>query len=226
MLNYYLLSIIFLCALSATAQELKNKFGEVYYTADLYKKDNQFVEGSPYLDVKFKPARINDLEATNLVRFDAVNHQVEIHVRGNSVMILDDSEPFTISLLDGSGNVYVNRKYRDENGEVKQSIFLRNRETDAFGLFEREQINFYKEVKAQGYQEHQPPQYKKERSTFYLLDKRGGNDILLELPTRSKKFVEHFPDRSKDVKDIIKEEKLDLYKAEDLIKVLEQYYGS
>jgi hypothetical protein len=223
--NFLLISLV-LAGFTTTSQELKNKFGEVYYTSDLYKKGNEFVEGSPYLDVQFKPARINDSEATKLVRFDALNHRVEVHVRANSVMILDDAEPYTISLLDGSNKVYVNGKYRDDKGAVKRSFFLRHRKTDQFCLLEKEEIKFYKSEKAQGYQDRKPPQYKKERSIFYLQHKKKRSNELVALPTRAKKFVGLFPDRSKELRDFIKNENLDLYLAEDLIEVLDYYFGS
>ena len=211
---------------AATAQELRNKFGEAYYTADLYKKDNPLVEGTPYLDEQFKPAKINQLEETKLVRLDALNHQAEILVRDNSVMVLDDSRPFTIRFLDGSGKVYVNREYTDENGVKGKSVFLRYHETGEFALYEREEIRFYKEVKAQGYQDYQPPQYRKERSTFYLLNKNEKDSLLVALPSRAKKFAESFPEGSKDLKNFIKEERLDPGEAQDLVRVLTYYFKS
>jgi len=206
------------------SQELKNKFGEVYYTPDFYKTEYQEAEGTPYLDEQFKPARINDIKETQLVRFDAVKDQVELMAGGNSVMILDEAEPCVISMLDGSEFRYRTKSYFDGNGVVKKSFFRLIYDGDDFELYLKESKKFYKEVKPQAYQEGSPAQFRMESVVFYVNDFRGDKTVLIELPDRLNKFVDLFPDVSREMKEFIKGQRLDLDQGQDLVAIFHHYY--
>lgn len=224
--NSWLLLTALLLSIPIVSQELKNKFGENYYTPALYKQEYKAAEGSPYLDEQFKPAKINNIEEARLVRFDAMNNQVEIMVKGNSVMILDDSEPYTIAMEDGSKKVYRIKSYTGKKGDKVRSFFQLLYEVGAIELYLKEEKRFYKEVKAQGYQDSQPAQFKKEPDTFFITDFVDNTDVLLEVPNRVNKFVELFAPRSKEMKEYIKDGKLELNKKDDLILIFTEYFGN
>ncbi len=215
MLLFFLVSI---------SQELKNKYGEVYYTRDNYKSIYKAVEGSPYLDEAFKPARINDIKETQLVRFDAVKDQVELMSRGNSVMILDDTAPYLIRMLDGSDDSYRTKSYIDDGGDVKTSFFKVIHERDDFDLYLKESKKYYEEVKPQAYQDGRPAQFRLEPGIFYVNDFPGGKEVLIEVPGRLNKFLGLFPEASKEMKEFIKKQKLDLDQGQDLVEIFEHYF--
>jgi len=219
-----ILPIILLFFLVSYSQELKNKFGEVYYTRDNYKSIYKAVEGSPYLDEAFKPARINDIKETQLVRFDAVKDQVELMAGGNSVMILDDMAPYLIKMLDGSDDSYSNRSYIDDQGGVKTSFFKIIHKEDNFDLYLKESKKYYEEVRPQAYQEGKPAQFRLEPGIFYVNDFPGDREVLIEVPGRLNKFLGLFPEASKEMKEFIKKQKLDLDHGQDLVKIFEHYF--
>lgn len=226
MRNYCFFLLVLLIGLNARSQELKNKFGENYYTPDLYQKEYKEAEGSPYLNEEFKPARINNIEEIKLVRFDALNDQVEIMVKNNSLMILDDSQPYTISMLDGSKKLYKTKSYLYDKGENKTSFFELIYENDEFELYKKERIRFYKEKEAQPYQESQPANFKKDPNTFYINNFAGNNNILIQLSNKTNRFIEIFPEDSAEMKRYIKEEKLDLDQTDDLIQIFRYYFDN
>lgn len=205
--------------------ELRGNLGDVYYSADLYKTKYNSPGGSPYLNENFTPAKINDISITKLVRFDAFESRVEIMVDDNKVVILPDSEPYTITLLDGSDKVFITKGYIDEKGIAKTSFFELIANNENYRLYLKEEIKFEKAVKEQGYQEGKPAMFKKQKETYYISDIKGHSDQLLKIPYKSKNFLELFPDHSKKLKTFIKENKLKIDKGDDLIEIFEFYFN-
>lgn len=224
MRNYSFFLLVLLFCFIVRSQELKNKFGENYYTRGLYQKEYKEAKGSPYLNEEFKPAKINNIEEIILVRFDALNDQVEIMAKNNSFMILDNSRPYTISVLDGSKKRYKTKSYLHDKGENKTSFFEIIYENDEFELYKKERIRFYKEKEAQPYQESQPANFKKDPNTYYINNFAGKNNILIQLSNKTNRFIEIFPEGSAEMKRYIKEEKLDLDQTDDLIHIFRYYF--
>ena len=228
MINNYLITLLILAfSLNSYSQNdfLRNRQGDVYYDTNQYKAKYNNPEGSPYLDDDFTQAQINEIEETQFVRFNAYEGKIEAKVSANQVVELDMSDTFTILLKDGSGKVYETHSYIDSKGNVRYSFFERIRVTDGYTLYVKEQIKYSKAVKAEAYKEAQPATFKKDDSAFFINDLWKGSEDLVELPERSKSFLELFPNQAKSLKSFIKQEKLKLNERQDLIRILDHIFA-
>lgn len=205
-------------------QELRNRFGDVYYGANLYKTNYNAFEGSPYLNEEFTPAKINDVSETKLVRFDAFEDRVEIRVSENKVVILQVSEPYVISLLDGSDRVFETKKYLDDKGNTTTAFFELIANQKHYKLYLKEKIKFSKAEKAQGYGKAKPARFKKQNGIYYITDFIAPSGQLIRIPSKVKSFVAFFPNSSKPVRKFIKDNKLKIDKGDDLVKIFDFYF--
>ena len=214
------------CFESMCAQQLRNEeFGTVYYEPNLYKTKYKALNGSPYLDEAFTAARINDRDETHFVRFDAVEGVVEVQLAEDRVIALDNSIPYTITLLNGTDQVYETHKYINPKGD-KVSTFLQVvHSSENFTLFVRENKKYFKEVKAQGYAAAEPAGFKKTQAQFYIRDKRSASGSAVPLPSKSKEFREFFENDAGRMKNYIKANKLSISESEDLIAIFDYYFG-
>ena len=207
-------------------QELRTQFGDVYYAADLYKTKYKALESTPYLNEVFTPAKINNISKTKMVRFDAFEDRVEVMVNAKKVVILQDSQSYSISLLDGSDKLYETKRYRDEKGNLKTSFFELIAHKDNYTLYLKEKIKIFKAEKAQGYEASKPAMFKKQKTTYYITDFKGQSEQLFRIPTKVKAFVAFFPSRSKPVRMFMKDNKLKIDKGDDLAKIFDFYFDN
>ena len=208
------------------AQQLRNEeFGTVYYEPNLYKTKYNVPNGSPYLDEAFTAARINDRGETHFVRFDAVEGVVEVQITPDRVIALDNSIPYTISLLNGTDHIYETHEYINQKGD-KVSTFLQVlHSTENYTLFVRENKKFFKEVKAQGYAAAEPAGFKKAQDQFYIRDKRKASGSVVPVPSKLKDFREFFEDDAAGIKSFIKANKLSISDRQDLVAIFDYYFG-
>lgn len=206
-------------------QRLLSEFGNDYYSPDLYYNKYDAPEGSPYLDDTFLPARINDIKETQLVRLDAYEGRVEVKLSPSRVVILDSETYYLIALNDGSDRVFETLGYLDNKGESKYSFFERMYEGDNYKLYRREIAKYFKEEKAQGYQEAKPARFKLTDKVFYIKHNPEASAKLVEIPDRLKDFRKSFPEQEKAIRDLIKKENLKLDKADDLTRIFDLYYS-
>ncbi|ALM07991.1 hypothetical protein SB49_09400 [Sediminicola sp. YIK13] len=225
-MKYFLILGFLLLNLTAHAQiELRGDLGDVYYSKDLYKTTYNSPEGSPYLNENFTPAKINDINETKLVRFNAYEDRIEVMVEENKVIVLPDTQTYTISLLDGSNKVFETKNYLDEKGNLKNSFFELIVIKEKHSLYLKEKIEFTKAVKAQGYQDSQPAMFKKQKESYFITDFKGQSDQLIYLPRKLKNFLKLFPAHSKTIKSFIKDNKLKIDKSGDLLKIFDFYFS-
>ncbi len=207
-------------------QELRNKFGDVYYAADLYKTKYNALESTPYLNEVFTPAKINNISETKMVRFDAFEDRVEVMVNAKKVVILQDSQSYSINLLDGSDKLYETKRYREEKGNLKTSFFELINQKDNYTLYLKEKVKFFKGEKAQGYEASKPAMFKKQKTTYYITDFKGQSEQLLRIPSKVKTFVAFFPSRSKPVRMFMKDNNLKIDNGDDLVKIFHFYFDN
>ncbi|MGB5378031.1 hypothetical protein [Muriicola sp.] len=219
-----LLILLAFAQLGVFSQQLRNKYGDVYYDANLYDNNYESIEGSPYLDPEFKPAKINELNETKFVRFNAFEGKIEVKEK-NGVIVLSDSDSYVISLQDGSNKIYETRTFKDESGNSQVSFFELLKEQPHYKLYLKESITLTKEVKAQGYAKAEPAKFKRAVDTFYVSDFMDNSRELLIIPYRMKGLLAMFPQKQKVLKSFTKEHKLKTRNAEDLIKIFDYYFS-
>ncbi|MGB5387050.1 MAG: hypothetical protein WBN20_09725 [Eudoraea sp.] len=224
MKNVILIVSLLVSCITVFGQEQRTYFGDVYFVPGKYKSIYNSPEGSPYLNEEFVPAKINNIADTQLVRFDAVLGNVEVMITESKVVTIENSKPYTISLMDGSNKVYKTLKYADLNGNENNSFFELLDSTLIYKLYLKENKRFFKKVKAQGYAEEKPAQFKKVKSEFYVTDFKSQSERLLYIPQKLKPFTEFFQEDSKSIKNFIKDNKLNIGDANDLVKIFKFHF--
>ena len=212
-----------LCSCSIHAQQLRNDLGDVYYEPNFYMTKYDGPEGSPYLNETFTPAKIKGIEKTQLVRFDAVEGNVEVMISEQQVLVLNNTKKYSISLADGSDKVYETREFVNNKGDVNTSFFELLESTTNYKLYLKEEKKFFEKVQAQGYAAEKPARFEKIRDTYYVTDFKNGSEKLIPLPSKMKAFLAFFGDQGASVKKFIKDEKLKVDKTEDLVRILDYY---
>ena len=200
--------------------------GNVYYEPNFYRTKYSAPEGSPYLSEAFTPAKIEGIEKTQLVRFDAVEGNVEVMVSDDRVVVLDTSKKYRIALLDDSGKTYEILEYETQKEGVGASFFELLESTDNFELYLKEGKKFFKKEKAQGYASEQPARFEKVRDSYYVSDFKNQSGLLLPVPAKMKSFLALFGAEGDAVKKFIKEHKLKLDNPDDLVRIFDFYFGS
>lgn len=170
----------FLMHLTISAQEqLRTEFGNVYYPANMYKTKYDTPEGTPYLYEGFKPAKINDIQETQLVRFNAVEGNVEVVISDTKVVVLDNSKLYNISLLEDSGKVYSTLKYADARGNESYSFFELLDSTVYYKIYLKERKSFIKRLKPRDMPMKSLRGLKRSKVSFTLPIPKTGLTVLL-----------------------------------------------
>ena len=209
-----------ICSFAGHGQQLRNELGDVYYEPNFYTSQYAGTEGSPYLSEAFIPARIDDMDKTYLVRFNAVDGTTEVMVSEQQVLVLDNSRKHVIALKDGSDRVYETLGYLNGKGDADASFFELIHQAPEFRLYLREEKKFFRKVKAQGYAAEQPARFEKVRDAFYMSDFPGSSDRLIPVPDKIKPFAALFGENAASVRKFIKDNKLSLDEPDDLVRIL------
>ncbi len=204
------------------SQELRTRLGDVYYDTNMYKSKYNAPDGSPYLNESFKPCQINNINGTQLVRFNAFEGNVEVKVSATEAVVLRETESYVITLMDGSGKIYETHNYIDIKGNLKHSFFELIHPEETYKLYLKEKIKFTKEVKAEGYKDAQPASFTKAKPSYFMTDLWNATPNLIKIPARQNAFLELFPEKARSLKKLIKEEKLKLSDPTDLIRIINE----
>jgi len=187
------------------------------------KYDN--VAGSPYLNKDFIPAKVNDIKKTQFVRFNPVDHDVEVKTT-KGILRIDITKKYTISLLDGSHKIYETSSYVDEDGVTINTFFERVDGIDSQQLYKRERKKFVQGKKVEGYSDAKPASFKPLSDIYFITNYKTEQENLLEIPRKKKKFYAFFGNSAKIVTQFIKKEKLDFSKEADLVKIFNYYFST
>ncbi len=183
------------------------------------------VEGSPYLTDDFLPAKVNDMKKTQLVRFNPVDHDIEVKTT-KGILRIDISKKYIISLVDGSEKTYETGNYLDENGILIRTYFEHVDGLINHKLYKRERKKFIPRKKVEGYADAKPATFIPLNDAFYISDFKSNKQTLLEIPRKKKKFYSFFGKSSKDMMKYIKKERLGIATEADLVKIFNYYFST
>ncbi|MEL6305999.1 MAG: hypothetical protein AAFQ20_14590, partial [Bacteroidota bacterium] len=96
----YGILFFFISALGFSQGQYLENLGSRYGVSDSKLGFITDYEGSPYLNDEFVPARVEGLNSTQLVRFNAYEDNMEIRVDGNKVYKLPNPQNVKVTLLD------------------------------------------------------------------------------------------------------------------------------
>ncbi len=204
---------------------LHDDFRGVFYNPAMYVQRYEIEDGSPYLNLKFQPAKIGDRDKTYLVRFNAYEGSVEVWIQENKVIELNSPGEERIKMLDGSDKEYLLTTYESPKGGKEKGFLEELKVCEAYTLYKKETIKYFKKVKAEAYAKEKPARFEQSTPQFYI-KLAGGDAPIRYLSNSKKKFLGAFDaQNATKAKTIIKKEKLSLTKSEDIIRILDSMYN-
>ena len=222
-----LISILFLLfAVSSIFSQnaLRDDLNGVYYDPTLYAQQYDVDDGSPYLDLNFKPAKIGNREKTFLIRLNGLKGTVEVWVKENQVIVLNATSGEEIKLLDGSERIYRMGSYKDAKGKTQKGYLEVLASKESYNLYKRESIAYFKKTKAEGYAPAKPARFERLKPVYYF--KTATGTLPLYIPSNKKKFLALFDTKTAaKARTIIKKERLSLTKEAHLARILDHIYG-
>ncbi len=183
------------------------------------KKENykSSVEGTPYLNPNFAPAKVNDVAQISMMRYEANADQFEFINEKRDTLVLNKEDRFNTVLFTLSNLKYKFVHYKNKKGEEVDGYLILLAEKNDFTLYKKQTINFIKEKFAtSSYDMDQPAKFERGEEVFYFKEK---DQPILEFPRSKKGLVKLFPQRKAELEAFIKDNKIDFDKESDLVKI-------
>ncbi|MEZ4803305.1 MAG: hypothetical protein R2797_11080 [Gelidibacter sp.] len=182
---------------------------------------NETVEGSPYINDEFLPAKISASEDNVFyVRYNAIADQFEVKGENNKAYALNKYRRDIVVQLVGVKKTYQVFGYLDENDNENFGYFvIINGKDSNVKLLKKEKKFFIGEkVATTSYDTPKPATYKRANDEYYI---KVGEDAAIEMPTNKKDIAKLFPKQEKNILSFIKENKIKTKKEEDLNMLME-----
>ncbi|TAI48158.1 hypothetical protein [Flagellimonas allohymeniacidonis] len=205
----------------------QDSFNELAFFVGINNSIYDDAKGSRYLNDEFLPAKINNLDKVYPVRFNVVENTIEVKNDDGTVMSLDKSMNYIVRLMDGSYKFYEDNTYITENGRKEKSFFEKIHRSENYELFLKERIKFIpKKPSKSSYEPEVPAKFQKQEDKYYVkqLDTESGD--LIEIPQKKKAFLKKFKEGDGAFDSFVKKAKSKFNNKEDLVKVLDAYYGT
>ena len=206
------------------AQNNISSFDDISFFVNVNNPKYNNAEGTQYLNDKFVPAQINDIEKLYPIRFDLVDNIMEFKENDQEIMGISPAREYRIRFTNGSNRVFVSKTIISETGDL-QRLFLEEIQVNPkYSLYKRERIKFQPAKPAKSsYEPEIPAVFKKMSDMFYVDYPDDSIDYLLLLPKNKKKVKTFFGDRGADIIKFAKKEGLKFDSQENLIKILDYY---
>lgn len=177
------------------------------------------IDGSPYINPEFIPAKINDIEKTQFIRFNVVDNSVEVQTKVDKIGILNLKNDCKIELLDGSNKRYRTAWY-DNEGKRTRSFFEVIIDGEGYSLYRQERKKYLEEQEAEAFKDKLPRRFVDQAPLFFVTDFNTDSSDLLELSKKKKKFIAIFGKKGKTLEKYIKQERLDYKEKDDLVRIM------
>ncbi|MFD0761801.1 hypothetical protein ACFQZW_06870 [Lutibacter aestuarii] len=174
--------------------------------------------GSPYVNDDFFPAKIKGIETAYPMRYNAYEDEMEFEKEGkfyNFNKVLNQEVVFLAT----------NKKYKlffdTENNDNSIGYFVVLFQGNKIDLLNKEKIKFFEAVKPKtGYDKYKPPTLKRVNDKFYIGYKNG---TTTELPRKKQDVLKLFSEKSNDIQNYAKKNRLSFKDKEDLIQLFKYY---
>ena len=179
------------------------------------------IKGSLFINDNFQSAKINDVLQQYPTRYNTYSDNFELQHNGKVKYIVVTKENETQVNFPKNNKLYKTYLYTDRDKTIK-GFFVVLSEGENYALVLKEKIVFVEEQKPKTpYEKYKNPELKRVKDTYYLSLK--GSKTLSEIKLRKKDVINFFENDSKMVSSLIKKNKLNVKKEEDLIRLLKLY---
>lgn len=220
-----LIRIIFLLFLpisifSQEVLEIKGNIVEIGIFTEVQNDGLSNIEGTPYLNNEFVPAKINDFKKTQLIRINSLNQIFEVKTTHDKTIMLDLKYDYKIQLLDGSNRIYHSAYYFNASSKIK-SFFEVLKKTNQYVLYQQEQKKYVKAQEEGSYQKKLPARIVDQEPRYFISDFKDKSENIIELPHKRKAFLRFFKNHKQKIDMYLKKNKLNHKKASDLIAFID-----
>lgn len=180
-------------------------------------QNNKETKGSPYINDNFSPATIKPLNKEYLVRYNAVDDEMEVKQNSEILVLNKNNKNYIIDFKTKNQKAFVL-----ENSETNVTgFYFLVEETPKVSLYRKDIKQFQQGRKASHSSlEDTPSKYINKDSKYYLkIDNEGY--VVYEIPSSRKKFIKFFKEENQDkIKKLIRNNKIKLSKEEDLKRLI------
>jgi len=176
------------------------------------------VRGTPYENNNFQTGKATDLNTGRTevfyIRYNIYNDVIELKTNPSDKAGkgLIKSEKIYVTI---NGKKYQYKKYIKNNSNTKEGYFILLKKGNHSSLYLKKIKKFKDKVVPQNSIEKEKPAEFIDDHAYYL--QKG--DVLVQVSSRKKKFLEQYPEISKKLGKYIKSERINLKSEKDLIKL-------
>jgi len=197
-------------------------FRDVRFNQDMEKTKNGEkklgyvdIEGSPYYNPNFLPAKFGNSSEIHPIRYDCVADTVEF-LNGNDIYkipkenIRKDSDLSKFTFEESHETLILVDTYNEFSGYY---FLITNGKNQ---LLKKATIEFHPEVPAPNHLiKAIPARFEKPKTTYFI---KTENDFI-KIPKTNEEFLNHFSENKDKINDFLKKNKIKLKKESDLIKL-------
>jgi hypothetical protein len=174
------------------------------------------VEGSQYVIDKFLPATIEGVEGTHLMRYNALNDDIEYQREEDKIFVLDKTNKKYDVVFTTNKQKYGVHEYIDQKGESVKG-FLIELYASNLSLLKREKVKYVSDkYPTNGYENLVPAHYERADDEFYI--KQG--DKIVGFPKNKKLLLAMYPEKKSEINAYLKSNKVSFRNEKDLISLV------
>lgn len=186
----------------------KNR-GEKYYSLT-------GVEGSPYMQDSFVPATLYPDNKPYLVRYNAVDDEIEVQLAPGKVLALDNARRDYQVVLKDTALTYVTLH---ADGVPMPGFFISVWKKDNVALFKKQRKKFFEgRLATDNFSKNTPARFSHPEDIFYVRLEEGGP--LVELPTKKNSFADLWGKDATEIKKFLSKNHIDLREETDVVKAV------
>ncbi|MBF00076.1 MAG: hypothetical protein CMP77_08865 [Flavobacterium sp.] len=172
--------------------------------------------GSQYFIENFNAARVDDIKELTLARYNAYTDEMELKIDDNNIVILNPKENTVVKLTNNRA-LYKFVQYTNEDGVASQNYLVVVSENPNVTIYKRERIELQPEQHPTGgYQKYKPAYYNKLNPEYYIQFNGGP---IVYMSDKKKDVYSLIPGKEKEIKEYVKENRIDPSKDNDLKKL-------
>ena len=179
------------------------------------KAESQAAQGSQYYIETFNPAKIDDSNEVNLVRYNAYTDELEMKVN-DEILVLQPKDNQIIKLVNNTAS-YEYVAYTDKENITQQHYLVLVSDNPNLKIYKKERITLIPEQQPTGgYQKYKAPMYKKLDPEYYI---KMNDGQVVYMSDKKKDVIGLIPGKESALKDFIKENRISTSDDEDLKKL-------
>ncbi|MGS0748472.1 hypothetical protein [Halpernia sp. GG3] len=215
MKNLLIIHCLMASFVTVVAQQISN-LDKSFYTIEGNKllQSSVSIDGTPYL-YPFMNANVEGVQGSTKMRYNANNDEVEYETANGNLALLKQAKFSDIYFLEQNMHLKL-VTYNYDKATITGYLYLLV-DTPNLKIFKREHINYYPEkVAKSSYDTSSPPSFIKADAAYFV---QRGTSGIVELPSNKKQLIELFPDKKEEIKNYLKDNKLNYSNKNDVQKL-------